>query len=97
MGKLLLEITGRRLKRYSKNSPAIYTQIAAVGPMLTDYLENLKTNDTDDDDERENVNLDQLIKLCGLAFHSLSQKTSKDLRIAGLVMNACITIKELGL
>jgi hypothetical protein len=99
MGKLLLDtrldITGRRLKLYSNKSGRRYSQIAVVGTKLTEYLDNLPP--VDDDEDRDNVNLDNLIKLCGLPFHSLSYNTSKELRIAGMLMNACITMKKLAL
>ncbi|XP_053690684.1 rab3 GTPase-activating protein non-catalytic subunit isoform X2 [Sabethes cyaneus] len=40
-GTLLLAIAGRRLTIYTKANPRLWGQVAAVGPLLTDYLDTL--------------------------------------------------------
>lgn len=40
-GSLLLKIAGRRLNSLTKNSPSKWSTVAAIGPLLTDYLDNL--------------------------------------------------------
>ncbi|XP_055540151.1 rab3 GTPase-activating protein non-catalytic subunit isoform X2 [Wyeomyia smithii] len=41
LGKLLLAIAGRRLTVHTKANPRLWGQVAAVGPLLTDYLDTL--------------------------------------------------------
>lgn len=41
LGSLLLKIAGRRLNIFTKNSPNAYIQVAAVGPLVTDYLDTI--------------------------------------------------------
>ncbi|XP_058455184.1 rab3 GTPase-activating protein non-catalytic subunit isoform X2 [Malaya genurostris] len=41
LGNLLLAIAGRRLTIYTKTNPRVWGQVAAVGPLLTDYLDTL--------------------------------------------------------
>ncbi|XP_055610179.1 rab3 GTPase-activating protein non-catalytic subunit-like [Uranotaenia lowii] len=44
-GTLLLAIAGRRLTLYTRANPRVWTQVAAVGPLLTDYLDTLISSD----------------------------------------------------
>ncbi|XP_055641672.1 rab3 GTPase-activating protein non-catalytic subunit [Toxorhynchites rutilus septentrionalis] len=44
-GSLLLAIAGRRLNLHTKTSSRIWSQVATVGPLLTNYLDNLIDNE----------------------------------------------------
>uniref|UniRef100_A0A182NQE9 Rab3 GTPase-activating protein regulatory subunit n=1 Tax=Anopheles dirus TaxID=7168 RepID=A0A182NQE9_9DIPT len=111
---LLLTIAGRRLALYTKANPTAWGQIAAVGPLLTDYLDTLVSNsnygpplrsvETDDStlasSAGSDLYIDKITKLTEKAFNCLStlavnaKGTSKELRVAGLIFDACATIKD---
>ncbi|XP_035897656.1 rab3 GTPase-activating protein regulatory subunit [Anopheles stephensi] len=111
---LLLTIAGRRLALYTKANPTAWGQIAAVGPLLTDYLDTLVSNsnygpplrsvETDETTlatvAGRDLFIDKITKLTEKAFNCLSalaanaKGTSKELRVAGLIFDACATIKD---
>ncbi|XP_053681209.1 rab3 GTPase-activating protein non-catalytic subunit [Anopheles nili] len=111
---LLLTIAGRRLALYSKTNPSAWGQIAAVGPLLTDYLDTLVSNsnygpplrfvETDEATLATaaggDLFIDKITQLTEKAFNCLSmlavnsKGTSKELRVAGLIFDACATIKD---
>ncbi|XP_058058516.1 rab3 GTPase-activating protein non-catalytic subunit [Anopheles bellator] len=111
---LLLTIAGRRLALYTKANPTVWGQIAAVGPLLTDYLDTLVSNDrygpplrfAEMDEETlktaagGELFIEKVTKLAEKAFNCLStlavnaKGTSKELRVAGLIFDACATIKD---
>uniref|UniRef100_A0A182Q7S3 Rab3-GAP regulatory subunit N-terminal domain-containing protein n=1 Tax=Anopheles farauti TaxID=69004 RepID=A0A182Q7S3_9DIPT len=111
---LLLTIAGRRLALYTKANPTAWGQIAAVGPLLTDYLDTLVSNgnygsplrsiETDEtmlqSSSGSEMFIDKITKLTEKAFNCLSalavnaKGTSKELRVAGLIFDACATIKD---
>uniref|UniRef100_A0A8D8G6J4 Rab3 GTPase-activating protein regulatory subunit n=1 Tax=Culex pipiens TaxID=7175 RepID=A0A8D8G6J4_CULPI len=135
LGNLLLTIAGRRLTVYTRANPRVWAQVAAVGPLLTDYLDTLISSDGTgpqlrlaEGNEAANasgeISIEKLAKLVEKAFRSLSTANSqqsaancsvpaksnpshlkpggagnnnntKELRIAGLLFDACATIKEL--
>jgi hypothetical protein len=41
LGNSLLKIAAKRLTIFTKVNPAIWCQVAAVGPLLTEYLDGL--------------------------------------------------------
>ncbi|XP_065095056.1 rab3 GTPase-activating protein non-catalytic subunit isoform X2 [Ochlerotatus camptorhynchus] len=148
-GNLLLTIAGRRLTMHTKANPRLWGQVAAVGPLLTDYLDTLISSDNRGPQLRfaegneaagasGEISIDKLARLVERAFRCLSsvQKNpsasssnnnnnnnngssnsqtssstfssslqqnvnqsgggnTKELRIAGLLFDACATIKEL--
>ncbi|XP_050071788.1 rab3 GTPase-activating protein regulatory subunit [Anopheles maculipalpis] len=111
---LLLTIAGRRLALYTKANPTAWGQIAAVGPLLTDYLDTLVSNSnygpplrSVETDETmlataagSDLFIEKITKLTEKAFNCLStlavnaKGTSKELRVAGLIFDACATIKD---
>ncbi|XP_035774523.1 rab3 GTPase-activating protein regulatory subunit-like [Anopheles albimanus] len=111
---LLLTIAGRRLALYTKANPSTWGQIAAVGPLLTDYLDTLVSNgnygpplrfagleeETLQTAAGAEMFIEKITKLTEKAFNALSalavnaKGTSKELRIAGLIFDACATIKD---
>nr|XP_040223848.2 rab3 GTPase-activating protein regulatory subunit [Anopheles coluzzii] len=111
---LLLTIAGRRLALYTKANPTAWGQIAAVGPLLTDYLDTLVSNSnygpplrSVETDETvlataagSDLFIEKITKLTEKAFNCLSalavnaKGTAKELRIAGLIFDACATIKD---
>ncbi|XP_049285580.1 rab3 GTPase-activating protein regulatory subunit isoform X1 [Anopheles funestus] len=111
---LLLTIAGRRLALYTKANPTAWGQIAAVGPLLTDYLDTLVSNsnygpplrsvETDETTlatvAGSDLFIEKITKLTEKAFNCLStlavnaKGTSKELRVAGLIFDACATIKD---
>uniref|UniRef100_A0A182ILN3 Rab3-GAP regulatory subunit N-terminal domain-containing protein n=1 Tax=Anopheles atroparvus TaxID=41427 RepID=A0A182ILN3_ANOAO len=111
---LLLTIAGRRLALYTKANPSSWGQIAAVGPLLTDYLDTLVSNsnygpplrfaETDEatlqTTSGRDLFIEKITKLTEKAFNCLSslavntKGTSKELRVAGLIFDACATIKD---
>ncbi|XP_062561566.1 rab3 GTPase-activating protein non-catalytic subunit-like isoform X2 [Armigeres subalbatus] len=141
LGNLLLTIAGRRLTMHTKANPRIWGQVAAVGPLLTDYLDTLISSDNNGPQLRfaegneattasGDVSIDKLARLVERTFRSLSATTTtaaaastlssnngsggtpnqnalsnstgasgssqtKELRIAGLLFDACATIREL--
>ncbi|EAT38427.1 AAEL009668-PA [Aedes aegypti] len=141
LGNLLLTIAGRRLTMHTKANPRIWGQVAAVGPLLTDYLDTLISSENHGPQLRfaegneastasGDVSIDKLARLVERAFRSLSTTSpvqatanngsgnsaslqqnvpsqsvagsskagaakTKELRIAGLLFDACATIREL--
>uniref|UniRef100_A0A182K6M7 Rab3-GAP regulatory subunit N-terminal domain-containing protein n=1 Tax=Anopheles christyi TaxID=43041 RepID=A0A182K6M7_9DIPT len=111
---LLLTIAGRRLALYTKANPTAWGQIAAVGPLLTDYLDTLVSNsnygpplrsvETDENGlataAGSDLFIEKITKLTEKAFNCLStlavnsKGTAKELRVAGLIFDACATIKD---
>ncbi|XP_058825550.1 rab3 GTPase-activating protein non-catalytic subunit [Topomyia yanbarensis] len=138
LGNLLLAIAGRRLAIYTKANPRVWSQVAAVGPLLTDYLDTLISSENhgpqlrfaegnDAANASGEISIGKLSKLVEKAFRCLtssstaaatmttatamtagtaapptassnrnsSSNKTKELRIAGLLFDACATIKEL--
>jgi len=52
-------------------------------------------NGSDEQQNANNMSLDRLVKLVGITFQCLADKDCKELRIAGLMFDACSTIQEL--
>lgn len=149
LGNLLLAIAGRRLTMHTKANPRIWGQVAAVGPLLTDYLDTLISSENQGPQLRfaegneastasGDISIDKLARLVERTFRSLSTPSgipssssqgsngssnsigtssssasslqnvtgsksssrssgakTKELRIAGLLFDACATIREL--
>ncbi|KAG4066663.1 hypothetical protein HA402_007299 [Bradysia odoriphaga] len=100
LGSLLLKIAGRRLNIYTKNSPTRYAQVASIGPLVSDFLDTLVSVGKDDGSQVQvhrtsgDISLDKLTNLAGHIFRLLSEKNSRDLRIAGQLFDACKILKE---
>uniref|UniRef100_A0A1B0EVF1 Putative rab3 gtpase-activating protein non-catalytic subunit n=1 Tax=Lutzomyia longipalpis TaxID=7200 RepID=A0A1B0EVF1_LUTLO len=97
LGILLLEIAGRRLIMFPRVS-AINKQ-GAYGTQLTDYLDSLYIKHTWPQVRQnpEDIAFDKLLSLCTKVFNCLCQKDSRELRIAGELFDACMTIRENGM
>lgn len=98
MGKLLVEIAGRRMNLYSKTSGERFSKIASVGQQLLNYLDNLNENKskgiqitaTNPDD----IDIVPLTKLVTVAYECLSKKESRFLHIAGQMFDACSVLQD---
>uniref|UniRef100_A0A1L8DVY2 Putative rab3 gtpase-activating protein non-catalytic subunit n=1 Tax=Nyssomyia neivai TaxID=330878 RepID=A0A1L8DVY2_9DIPT len=97
LGILLLEIAGRRLILFPKVS-AINKQ-GAYGTQITDYLDSLYIKHTWPQVRQnpDDIVFDRLISLCTKVFNCLCQKDSRELRVAGELFDACMTIRENGM
>ncbi|XP_063697435.1 rab3 GTPase-activating protein non-catalytic subunit isoform X2 [Culicoides brevitarsis] len=93
IGTLLLNIAGRRLNLFTKNDPKAVQLIAGAGPLLFDYLEILSSSETPSTMQTENT-IEKLMKLTEKAFQYLASSNAKEIRIAGLLLDAVATIKE---
>ncbi|XP_033156235.1 rab3 GTPase-activating protein regulatory subunit [Drosophila mauritiana] len=93
LGRLLLEIAGRRLNLYAQSSQSTFLKIASVGHQLLAYLDNLKEPMTENNiqiaatkpDEIDVVALD---KLLSHAYKYLCRRESKQLSIISQMYNA---------
>ncbi|XP_061394474.1 rab3 GTPase-activating protein non-catalytic subunit [Musca vetustissima] len=99
IGRMLLEIAGRRLHLYSNKSQGTFLQIASVGQQLLSYLDNL--NDTSGDydlqitaSEPHDIHLNALIKLVHTAMKYIPGKESAYLRIGAQMYDACTLLQE---
>uniref|UniRef100_A0A6B2EEC5 Putative rab3 gtpase-activating protein non-catalytic subunit n=1 Tax=Phlebotomus kandelakii TaxID=1109342 RepID=A0A6B2EEC5_9DIPT len=94
LGILLLEIAGRRMILFPKVSPI--NKQGAYGTQLADYLDSLYIKHTWPQVRQnpDDISFDRLIELCTKVFNCLCQKDSRELRIAGELFDACMTIRE---
>uniref|UniRef100_A0A1B0FY92 Rab3 GTPase-activating protein non-catalytic subunit n=1 Tax=Phlebotomus papatasi TaxID=29031 RepID=A0A1B0FY92_PHLPP len=97
LGILLLEIAGRRLLLFPKVSPI--NKQGAFGTQLADYLDSLYIKHTWPQVRQnpDDISFERLIELCTKVFNCLCQKDSRELRIAGELFDACMTIRENGM
>ncbi|GAB0089826.1 Rab3 GTPase-activating protein regulatory subunit [Sergentomyia squamirostris] len=97
LGVLLLEIAGRRLILFPKVIPI--NKQGTYGTQLAAYLDSLYIKHTWPQVRQnpDDISFERLIELCTKVFNCLSKKDSKELRIAGELYDACMTIREHGL
>ncbi|XP_059616459.1 rab3 GTPase-activating protein non-catalytic subunit [Phlebotomus argentipes] len=97
LGILLLEIAGRRMILFPKVLPI--NKQGTYGTQLADYLDSLYIKHTWPQIRQnvEDISFDRLVELCTKVFNCLSQKDSRELRIAGELFDACMTIRENGM
>ncbi|XP_017858668.1 PREDICTED: rab3 GTPase-activating protein regulatory subunit [Drosophila arizonae] len=93
LGRLLLEIAGRRLNLYADGSQAAFLKIASVGHQLLAYLDNLKESSTENSlsisaTKPEEINIVQLDKLITHVYKCLSKRGSKQLITVAQMYNA---------
>ncbi|XP_055855736.1 rab3 GTPase-activating protein non-catalytic subunit [Episyrphus balteatus] len=98
MGKLLVEIAGRRMNLFAKTSGERFSKIASVGQQLLNYLDNLNDNKSKGIQitatSPDEIDLISLTKLTTVAYECLSKKESKYLHIAGQMFDACSVLQE---
>uniref|UniRef100_A0A336MRX7 CSON006231 protein n=1 Tax=Culicoides sonorensis TaxID=179676 RepID=A0A336MRX7_CULSO len=96
IGSLLLNIAGRRLNLFTQNDPKATQLIAGAGPILYDYLDILNSTESPPILRMQTENtIEKLMNLSEKAFQYLAPtNVMKDVRIAGLLLDAVATIKE---
>ncbi|KAJ6631749.1 Rab3 GTPase-activating protein regulatory subunit [Pseudolycoriella hygida] len=97
LGVLLLKIAGRRLNIYTRNT-STYAQVASVGPLISDYLDTLEESSSSNQMQvhrtSSDISLQKLINLSGHVYRLLSEKDSRNLRIAAQLFDACNVLKD---
>ncbi|KAH8377456.1 hypothetical protein KR093_005593 [Drosophila rubida] len=93
LGRLLLEIAGRRLNLYADGSQTAFLKIASVGHELLAYLDNLKEPLTEQSiginaNSPDEIDIGALDKLLAHAYKCLSKRESRQLIIAAQMYNA---------
>ncbi|XP_002069254.2 rab3 GTPase-activating protein regulatory subunit [Drosophila willistoni] len=93
LGRLLLEIAGRRLNLLSESSQSTFLKIASVGHQLLAYLDNLKEPLTEQNiaitfNKPDEIDVTALDKLLGQAYKCLCRRESKQLPIIAQMYNA---------
>ncbi|XP_017152440.1 rab3 GTPase-activating protein regulatory subunit [Drosophila miranda] len=93
LGRLLLEIAGRRLNLYAESSQSTFLKIASVGHQLLGYLDNLKEPLTEHSipitaTKPEDIDVVALDKLLGHTYKCLCRRECKQLPIIGQMYNA---------
>ncbi|XP_043658733.1 rab3 GTPase-activating protein regulatory subunit [Drosophila teissieri] len=93
LGRLLLEIAGRRLNLYAESSQSTFLKIASVGHQLLAYLDNLKEPMTENNihiaaTKPEEIDVAALDRLLSHAYKCLCRRESKQLPIIAQMYNA---------
>ncbi|KAL7741091.1 hypothetical protein ACLKA6_018126 [Drosophila palustris] len=93
LGRLLLEIAGRRLNLYAEGSQTAFLKIASVGHQLLAYLDNLKEPGTGQSitiaaTKPEEIDVAALDKLLTHAYKCLSRRETRHLVTAAQMYNA---------
>ncbi|KAH8298206.1 hypothetical protein KR018_011009 [Drosophila ironensis] len=93
LGRLLLEIAGRRLNLYAESSQSNFLKIASVGHQLLAYLDNLKEPLTEHSvqiaaTKPEEIDVTAIDKLLSNAYKCLCRRESKQLPIIAQMYNA---------
>uniref|UniRef100_A0A1B0G281 Rab3 GTPase-activating protein regulatory subunit n=1 Tax=Glossina morsitans morsitans TaxID=37546 RepID=A0A1B0G281_GLOMM len=98
MGRLLLEIAGRRLNLYTNFSQKRFLTVASVGQQLLQYLDNLETmsekNVVTTTSQEQEITPCSIIKLVANAIECLSGKDSPYVHIAAQMFDAGNLLKE---
>ncbi|XP_030383632.1 rab3 GTPase-activating protein regulatory subunit [Scaptodrosophila lebanonensis] len=99
LGRLLLEIAGRRLNLYAESSQTTFLKIASVGQHLLQYLDNLKECVSEESIQiaatrPDEIDVIALGKLLTHAYKCLSRRDSKHLPILGQMYDACRLLQE---
>ena len=93
LGRLLLEIAGRRLNLYAQSSQSTFLKIASVGHQLLAYLDNLKEPMTENNiqiaaTKPDEIDVAALDRLLSHVYKYLCRRESKQLPIIGQMYNA---------
>ncbi|KAH8260306.1 hypothetical protein KR026_009269 [Drosophila bipectinata] len=93
LGRLLLEIAGRRLNLYAESSQSTFLKIASVGHQLLAYLDNLREPLTDNSiqiaaTKPDEIDVAALDKLLSHVYKCLCRRESKQLPIIAQMYNA---------
>ncbi|XP_037710129.1 rab3 GTPase-activating protein regulatory subunit [Drosophila subpulchrella] len=93
LGRLLLEIAGRRLNLYAESSQSTFLKIASVGHQLLAYLDNLKEPMTEQNiqiaaTKPDDIDVAALDRLLSHAYKCLCRRESKQLPIIAQMYNA---------
>ncbi|XP_016977703.1 rab3 GTPase-activating protein regulatory subunit [Drosophila rhopaloa] len=93
LGRLLLEIAGRRLNLYAESSQSTFLKIASVGHQLLAYLDNLKEPMTEQNiqiaaTKPDEIDVAALDRLLSHAYKCLCRRESKQLPIIAQMYNA---------
>ncbi|XP_034471990.1 rab3 GTPase-activating protein regulatory subunit [Drosophila innubila] len=93
LGRLLLEIAGRRLNLYAEGSQTAFLKVASVGHQLLAYLDNLKESGTGQSiaiaaTKPEEIDVIALDKLLSHAYKCLSRRETRHLVTAAQMYNA---------
>ncbi|XP_052851167.1 rab3 GTPase-activating protein non-catalytic subunit [Drosophila gunungcola] len=93
LGRLLLEIAGRRLNLYAESSQSTFLKIASVGHQLLAYLDNLKEPMTEQSiqiaaTKPDEIDVAALDRLLSHAYKCLCRRESKQLPIIAQMYNA---------
>ncbi|XP_034098251.1 rab3 GTPase-activating protein regulatory subunit [Drosophila albomicans] len=93
LGRLLLEIAGRRLNLFADGSQTAFLKIASVGHQLLAYLDNLKEPLKDESiainaNSPDEIDIAALDKLLAHAYKCLSKRESRLLITAAQMYNA---------
>ncbi|KAH8281881.1 hypothetical protein KR054_003758 [Drosophila jambulina] len=93
LGRLLLEIAGRRLNLYAESSQSTFLKIASVGHQLLAYLDNLKEPLTEHNvqiaaTKPDEIDVAALDRLLSHAYKCLCRRESKQLPIIAQMYNA---------
>ncbi|EDX04770.1 GD22135 [Drosophila simulans] len=93
LGRLLLEIAGRRLNLYAQSSQSTFLKIASVGHQLLAYLDNLKEPMTENNiqiaaTKPDEIDVAALDRLLSHAYKYLCRRESKQLSIISQMYNA---------
>lgn len=95
IGSPLLSIAAQRLSQYTRKDHKALQIIAGAGSILFDYMDVLHITEQKYPVSMQTENsINKLMSLSEKVFHLLSKQNSKELRIAGMLLDAVATIKE---
>ncbi|XP_059221140.1 rab3 GTPase-activating protein non-catalytic subunit isoform X1 [Stomoxys calcitrans] len=99
IGRMLLEIAGRRLNLYANTSQGTFLKIASVGQQLLCYLDNLHESPNNNNlqiaaSDPQEIDLTALSKLVHNSVRHIPPKEQALLRIGAQMFDVCTLLQE---